>query len=70
MSLNEWRTSRWRAQGPKCILCDVATEPTIIFRGEDYSIRGWRCPNCGFTYIHPDEIPKALELQREVTGIT
>jgi hypothetical protein len=45
----------------------MTTEPAIVFRGEEYMVKGWRCPKCGFSFIHPEEIPKALELLKEVT---
>jgi len=67
MSLDEWKKTRWRTQGPKCVFCDLTTEPAIVFRGEEYTVKGWRCPKCGFSFIHPEEISKALELLKEVT---
>jgi len=50
---------------PKCLFCDVLAEPTLILRIEDKAIRGWRCPKCGFTLIHPEEIPKAMDFLKE-----
>ena len=32
-------------------------------------IRGWRCPKCGFTLIHPGEINKALEILRDTAAV-
>ena len=59
-----WRRPTRVKLGPKCLLCDVLTEPTILFRSTRCSIRGWRCPECGFRLIHPREIHKALQLQK------
>ena len=65
MSVDRWKAARWARLNPKCVFCDVFTEPTIILQIDDNMIRGWKCPKCGFALIHPDEIPKAMELLRE-----
>jgi tRNA(Ile2) C34 agmatinyltransferase TiaS len=54
---------------PKCVFCNASTKATIILRSEGYIVRGWKCPKCGFTLIHPKEIPKALKLLREIAEI-
>lgn len=69
MSDSGWRTARWIRPNPKCVFCDLSTEPTVVFQNEDYRIHGWRCPRCGFTLIHPDEIHRALEILRETAEI-
>jgi|GEM_PF-6097150 tRNA(Ile2) C34 agmatinyltransferase TiaS len=70
MSFREGWTYRELEENPKCLFCDVSMRPAVIIRGEDYLLRGWRCPKCGFTLIHPHEIPKALELLRAMTKTT
>jgi DNA-directed RNA polymerase subunit RPC12/RpoP len=55
-----WR-SQWKGHKPKCMFCDVPTEPTIIFQDDSMIVRGWRCPRCGFILINPNDIPKALD---------
>jgi len=57
------------ASNPICVFCDIQTMSTTIFRGENFMIRGWRCPKCGFTLIHPEEIAKALEILRETAAV-
>ena len=54
---------------PSCMLCDVQTEPTIIYYDDDFLVRGWKCPSCGSTLIHPEDIPKALDLVRETAKV-
>jgi len=70
MGSEEWGMVQRRTPNPKCVFCDLLTEPSIIFQSEDLTVRGWRCPKCGFTFIHPSEIPKALQVLREVAKIT
>ena len=65
MSTERWKVNRWAIPNPKCIFCDSITESMIIFQIEENIIRGWKCPKCGFALIHPDEIPKAMELLKE-----
>ena len=69
MVYEKWDSFREVGSNPKCVFCDVSTEPTIIFRSEDHLVRGWKCPKCGFTLIHPHEIPKALELLKQIARI-
>ncbi len=59
---------RW-LDNPKCLLCDALTESMVIYDGDNFTIRGWKCPECGLTLIHPNDIPKALELLRETAKI-
>lgn len=70
MSNERWEAARWIRSDPRCVFCDIFTEPAIILRVEENSIRGWRCPKCGFTLIHPREISKAMELLRETMKIS
>jgi len=70
MDLDAWNMSQRRTLNPRCVFCDVLTEPSIIFQSEDLVVRGWRCPKCGFTYMHPNEIPKALQVLKEVARVT
>ncbi len=51
------------------MLCDVQTEPTIIYYDDDFLVRGWKCPGCGSTVIHPEDIPKALDLVRATAKV-
>lgn len=67
MSFRNWQTYRGLKKTPECLFCDIPSKPTIILSGYDYIVRGWRCPKCGFTLIHPNEIQKALELLREIS---
>ena len=50
---------------PKCTLCEVYTTPIKITKGYDIMVRGWKCPKCGITFIHPDDIEYAIEIIRE-----
>ncbi len=70
MSAEKWEAARWIKPDPKCVFCDAYTKPAIIFRIEDKAVRGWRCPSCGFTLIHPEEIPKALDFLRKAAQIS
>lgn len=69
MEYEKWNSMRWIKPNPKCVFCDVSTEAAIIFRSEEYTVRGWKCPKCGFTLIHPNEIPKALDLLKEIARV-
>lgn len=60
--------SKWLVN-PKCLLCDILIESTIIYHGDEFIIRGWKCPRCGLTLLHPSDIPKALELLRETVRV-
>jgi hypothetical protein len=60
MSKHRWSTAKHIKINPKCVFCDVFTEPTIIFHLEEKRIMGWKCPYCGFSLIHPREIPKVM----------
>lgn len=54
---------------PKCLICDIQTDPTIIHYDKEFIVRGWKCPRCGLTLINPNDIPKALELVRETAKV-
>ena len=69
MVYEKWISIKRTAANPRCVFCDTPTELTIIFRSEEYIPKGWKCPKCGFTIIHPDEIPKALSLLKEIARI-
>jgi hypothetical protein len=69
MDLEEWSRTQRRTSNPKCVICDIMTEPSIIYQSEDVTVHGWRCPQCGFAFIHPKEIPKALEVLKEVARV-
>jgi len=60
---NRWFTA------PKCMLCDILSDPMIIYRGESFMIRGWKCPGCGLTFIHPKDIPKAFDLLKQTAKV-
>jgi hypothetical protein len=66
---NRKDAKKWLPTNPICVFCDIQTMSTTIFRGESLMIRGWRCPKCGFTLIHPGEINKALEILRETAAV-
>jgi len=68
MRISKRRRHRW-VVNPKCLLCDVQTEPTIIYYDDDFIVRGWKCLSCGSTLIHPEDIPKALELVGETAKV-
>ncbi len=55
---------RWMTN-PKCILCEVLTEPTVVYYDDAYMIRGWKCPHCGSSLINPSDISKAIHLLKE-----
>lgn len=65
MGTERWRVNRWEVSSPKCVFCGSTTEPTIVVQVEENMLRGWRCPKCGFSLMHPDEVPKAMELLKE-----
>ncbi|MCK4243446.1 hypothetical protein KAX03_01050 [Candidatus Bathyarchaeota archaeon] len=50
---------------PKCVLCDVYTLAAKISCEDNRIIRGWKCPQCGITYLHPDDIHYALKILEE-----
>ncbi len=68
MRASKRRRPSW-AVNPTCMLCDVQTEPTIIYYDDDFLVRGWKCPGCGSTVIHPEDIPKALDLVRATAKV-
>jgi transposase-like protein len=67
MTLRDWRTFKSHKINPECLFCNSLTKPAIILRNNAYIVRGWRCPKCHFTLIHPHEIPKALDILKEIT---
>lgn len=69
MDLEEWSRTQRRIIDPICVFCDITTEPSIIYQKEEIIVQGWRCPKCGFTLIHPQEIPKAMQVLKEVAKI-
>ena len=68
MRISKRRIPSW-VVNLECLLCDVQTEPTVIYYDDDFIVRGWKCHNCGSTFIHPEDIPKALELVRETAKV-
>jgi hypothetical protein len=70
MGLDERNSAQRRTQSPRCVFCDCTTEACIIYQVDDLTVRGYRCPKCGFMLIHPNEIPKALQVIKEVAKIT
>ncbi len=64
-SVERRKAFRGIVPAPHCLFCDIYTEPSIVLRLEDRVIKGWKCPQCGFTLIHPEEIPKAMEFLKE-----
>ncbi len=69
MTAEKREASRWVKPDPKCTFCESYMKPAIIFRIEEEEVRGWRCPNCSFTLIHPEEIPKALGFLKKAAQI-
>jgi DNA-directed RNA polymerase subunit RPC12/RpoP len=66
----EWkRASKWVDPNPKCIFCDIPATQTVIHRENDSIIRGWRCPRCGFTIIHPKDIQRALQVMSQTAEV-
>ena len=47
---------------PKCFFCEILTEPTIIYHGEDKMIRGWKCSCCGLMVPHSNDIRTAISV--------
>jgi len=70
MDLDECNSAQRRTQSPICVFCDCTTEASIIYQVDDLTVRGYKCPKCGFTFIHPNEISKALQVVKEVAKIT
>ena len=66
MTLRDWRTYKKHLMNPECLFCNTLTRPGIILRNKDYVVRGWKCPKCQFTQLHPHEIPKALAILKEI----
>ncbi len=62
MGLRDRRVSKRIAIHPTCVFCDTTTRPAVVYRCDTDAVRGWRCPTCGFKFIHPREIAKALQL--------
>jgi hypothetical protein len=54
---------------PRCILCEVLTEPTVVYYDDACMIRGWRCPHCGSSLINPSDISKAMNLLKETAKV-
>jgi hypothetical protein len=69
MSTSKGNAVKWIKTGPKCVFCDLIAKPMIILQAQEYSIKGWRCPKCGFTLLDPKEIPKAMSLLKEARKI-
>ena len=65
MSAERRKASRWTKLSPKCVFCDILTEPAITLHIDGERIRGWRCPRCGFALIYPRDIPKMIYLLKE-----
>ena len=69
MDLEEYGRAQRRMSNPQCVFCEVMTEPSVIYQSQGLTVRGWRCPKCGFAFLHPEEIPKAMQVMREVARV-
>jgi len=52
----------------KCVKCGKWAKPNTI-RLEGFKVRGWKCPKCGETYLHPGDANRVLaynKLKNEV----
>jgi prepilin signal peptidase PulO-like enzyme (type II secretory pathway) len=65
----KWNRLEWRYPGPRCIYCDIPTEPTIVYRGTDYVIRGWKCQKCHKVILFPNDLSRALQILKETLKI-
>jgi len=61
--------SSTKSQGLKCINCDSKMGLIVLYRGADFVVRSWRCPKCGLTLLHPQDVPKAIELLKETIEV-
>ena len=69
MTAEKWKAARWVRPGIKCTFCETYMKPAVIFSIEENEVRGWRCPSCSFTLIHPEEIPKAMDFLKKAAQI-